>query len=571
MRFPHSLLKLLLCLLALAMLAGACGDDDSGDDAGDDPADGEASDDASAVDDDSGDDASTDGESTIETEAGDLVIAIGGDETTLNPYTYVTGYPGYNLLMLLHDSLLDLDEANVPQPALATSWEISADGLTYTMQLRDDVTWHDGEPFDADDVAFTFDYVVDNTHPRWTPGVAAVAGVEVTSPTEVVITLTEASPDFPVRPLADMPILAEHVWSTVTDPQNSGEVENVGTGPYVFTEYTPDQSYRLDANPDYAMGTPAAASVNLAIIPEPATAFAALRAGEVDMVAPIVEPQLVAEFEADGGIDVISGPGFGSTMININAERAPLDRPEVRAAIADAIDPQALIDTVLLGTGTAPNPGFLHPDGPITVDPLTHTFDPTAAAASLDAIGAVAGDDGIRVLDGEPLDFELLVYADNPTRIRAAELVAEQLDEIGIAITVAPLDAETVDEAVWPGFDVANGRDYDLSMWGWSPPVQLDAGRFGSLVHSGPGVGFFNVVGIADADIDALVDEMNAAADADSRASSIAALQARIAEVRPFVVLYYADGVYAFRPEAYDGWVYQAGQGPLGKISLVTG
>ena len=272
MRVPRRL----VCLFVVAIIAVGCGSDD-GDSAG--PTD-------------------------------DLVIAIGGDETTLNPYTYVTGYPGYNLLMLMHDSLLELDEANVPQPALASAWEVSDDGLTYTMELRDDVTWHDGEAFDADDVVFTFDYVVDNTHPRWTPGVAAVAGVEATSSTEVVITLSEASPDFTVRPLADMPILAEHVWSSVADPQNSGEAENVGTGPFVFGDYTPDQSYRLDANSDYALGAPAVASVNLAIIPEPATAFASLRAGEVDMVAPIVEPQLVAEFQADDGVDVISGPGF---------------------------------------------------------------------------------------------------------------------------------------------------------------------------------------------------------------------------------------------------------------------
>jgi len=551
---------LLAFVLAVGLLAGSCGSDgaDGADGAGDsDPV--------------SGDTGQEDTTATADAVAGDLVIAIGGDETSLNPYTYVTGYPGYNLLMLVHDSLLVLDDGNVPQPALAQSYEVSADGLVYTMQLRDDVTWHDGESFDADDVVFTFEYVVDHTHPRWTPGVAAVSTVEATSPTEVVITLTEASPDFPVRPLADMPILAEHVWSAVADPQASGEAENIGTGPYVFADHSPDQSYRLEANPEYALGSPAAGSVNLAIIPEPATAFAALRAGEVDMVSSIVEPQLVSEFEADSGIDVISGPGFGSTMLNVNAGRAPLDRPELRSAIADAIDPQALIDIVLLGTGTAPNPGFLHPDGPITVDPLTHTFDPAAAATALDELGAVPGDDGVRVLDGEPLAFELLVYADNPTRIRTAELIAEQLAEVGIAITVAPLDAETVDEQVWPGFDVSNGRDYELSMWGWSAPVQLDAGRFGALVHSDPSIGGFNVVGLEDPDTDALVDEMNAAADAGSRSGPIAALQERIAELRPFVMLYYADGVYAFRPEAYDGWVYQAGQGPLGKISLVDG
>lgn len=258
---------------------------------------------------------------------------------------------------------------------------------------------------------------------------------------------------------------------------------------------------------------------------------------------------------ADDQIEVQTGPGFGSTMLNFNDQFPPLDDPALRRAISTAIDPQELIDTVLLGAGTAPNPGFLHPDGPITVDPLTHTFDRDVANAQLDTLGATMGDDGVRVLDGEPLEFELLVYADSPARIRTAELVAEQLDEVGISITVSPLDADTVDAQVWPDFDVANGRDYEMAMWGWSAPVQLDASRFGALVHSDPTVGTFNVTGLDDAEMDDLVDRLSSASTSDERDGAIVAVESRIAELRPFTMLYYPDGAYAFRPESFDGWV----------------
>lgn len=573
--------RLTLLAAAAVLVIGACASDDdepSADDPSEDTASGDSSEDAASDDAqaeepaDSADEATggpAESDDGAAAPAGDLVVAISGDETSLNPYTYVTGYPGWNLLNLMHDSLLVLDENNEPQPLLASEWDVSDDGLTYDLTLRDDVTWHDGEPFDADDVAFTFDYVVDNTQSRWTPGVAAVESVTVNSPTDVTIQLNAASPDFPVRPLADMPIMAEHVWAEVTDPNASGVEQNIGTGPYRLAEYNTDQSYLLEANDDYAMGTPLADTISLAVIPEPSTAFAALRAGEVDMVSTIVEAQLVEEFQNDGDLDVQIGPGFGSTMLNINNERAPLDNPEVRRALGLAVDPQELIDTVLLGTGTPPNPGFLHPSSPIATEPVEHVFDVDEANAILDGLGAAPGDDGTRVLDGEPMSFELLVYADNPGRIRTAEILAEQFAEIGVSITVATLDAESVDEQVWPGFDVANGRDYDLAMWGWSPPVQLDAGRYGSLFHSDTSIGTFNVVGFSDPDVDALVDQLRAATSAEERGPIVDELQAAVAELRPFITLYYPDGAYAFRPDSFDGWVYQAGQGPLGKISLV--
>jgi len=556
--------RTLPALLAVSLVAAACGSDDEAE-----PADGGG---ASATTDGStesggGDDGSPAAGASVD----ELVIAIGSDQESLTPYTYSDG-EGLLILSLVHDTLLGLDAQNQPVALLASDWSVSDDGLAWDLTLRDDVTWHDGEPFDADDVAFTFDYVVrdGNSHPLWTPGVAPVESVDVVSPTNVVINLATANADFAVRPLASMPILAEHVWEGIDDPLTAGIDATIGTGAYQLESYEVDQSYTLTAYDDYALGTPVAQTLLMPIIPEPSTAFAAIRAGEVDMVSGIVEPQLVAEFEADPDIAISTGPGFATTNLEINNDRPPLDDSEVRRAIGLAIDPAELIDTVLLGRGTPPNPGFLHPEGPLTVVTPEHVFDPDEANAVLDGLGATLGDDGVRVLDGEPMRFEFLAPGDDPSRVRTAELISEQLAVVGIDAEVTILDSTALFAQVWPEFDVANGRDYDISMAGWSPPVQLDAARFGSLVHSDPAIGTFNLSGFDDPEVDALVDAMNAEGDPAARDEIIGELETAIAERRPFIQLYYQDGAYAYRAEAFDGWVYQDGLGPLGRISLVV-
>ena len=533
--------------------------------------------DESAVAEDAGDgDATAEADDEEETDdtgaagaADALTIAIGGDEGSLTPYTYRTGYPGWNLMGLVWDTLLVLDASNEPQPLLAADWSIDEAGTTWTFTLRDDVTWHDGEPFTAADVAFTFDYVTEYTQSRWTNAVSGVVEVTEVNEHELTIQLDAPDPEFAIRPLADMPILPEHLWSQVDDPEAATLDETVGTGPYRLVEYEQDQRYRLEANADYFLGAPRVDEVNIAVFADPSTAFAALQSGEIDMSAIRLEPQLVDQFEAADDLSVARGAGFASTLLQINTERALLDRGEVRRAIGLAIDPQELIDVVLLGTGTPPNPGFVHPDSPLADPSLTHTYDPQAADTLHDELGAEVGEDGIRTLDGEPLSFELLVYADNPQRMRAAELIQEDLAEVGIGVTLSPQEAVTVDDQVWPGFDVAQGRDFDLSMWGWSAPVMLDAGRIAALGHSDPTIGTLNIGGLADAEVDAAADAVGAAQDAESRDAAAREYQAALAEARPFVPLYYADEIYGYRPAAYDGWVFQDGQGILSKLSFV--
>jgi peptide/nickel transport system substrate-binding protein len=172
--------------------------------------------------------------------------------------------------------------------------------------------------------------------------------------------------------------------------------------------------------------------------------------------------------------------------------------------------------------------------------------------------------------EGTRLSYELLAPSNRPTRLRAAELVAQDLAAVGIEARVRSMEFDALTERVWPGFDVNEGRDYDIAMWGWSPSAQLDASRYAALFHSDPAIGTLNVTGLVDPDMDALLDEMLAAQTPEERDELIGSIEERVAEVRPFVVLFYQDGAYAYRASTFDGWVFQNGQGPLGKLSLVS-
>lgn len=512
-------------------------------------------------------------EPTAEPETASLRIAIVGDESTLNPYTYVTGYPGWNLLLLQYDTLYQLDGEGQPQPWLATGAEVSEDGLTVTIDLRDDVTWHDGEPFTAADVKFSFDYYQTHTEAgRFTRDLRPVASTEVTGDYQVVLTLAAPSPSLELGTLADVPIIPEHIWADVETPAEhvfeSGT--NIGTGPFKLTEYEADRFYRFVANEDYWAGAPAVDELVAIQFADDAGALAAFRSREVDMIVDPVSPEQINLMASMNEVEVLQGPLFTTQMLTYDMERAPFNNLAVRQAISLAIDRQDLIDTVYLGAATIGSIGWIHPASPLFNPAVETVYDPGQAAQLLEDVGITDSDgDGIRELDGQPLSFEFITPGSDSLRLRIAELVREMLLAVGIDAQVAAVEQGTWEDAVWPGFDVTQGRDYDMAMWGWSAPVQADPVRMSSLIHSDPAIGSLNLTGYSNAEVDELSAELNSATDPDRRAELIARLQEIIAEELPFVMLLYPDGAYTYWGDVYDGWLFMTGQGVFHKLSLL--
>jgi peptide/nickel transport system substrate-binding protein len=488
--------------------------------------------------------------------AASVRAAITGDEGTLNPYTYVTGFPGWNLLMLQYDSLMQIDTDGLPQPWLATSVEVSDDGLVYSLELAEGVTWHDGEPLTAEDVVFTVDYFTTN------PAASRFA-----------ITLAAPNPSFPLRGLADVPIIPEHIWADVTTPEEHQfeDVSNVGTGPYRITEYTANQSYTLEANPDYFRGAPAVDELVLVQFADDAGALAAMNSGEVDVIFGQVAPEQIELLSAQEGVEILQGPEYTNQLLNYDAQLPPFDDVAVRQAMSLAIDRQDLVDTVFLGAATVGNAGWTHPDSPAYNPDIETTYDVDAANALLDEAGyADADGDGIREFDGEPMSFEIITNSGDSLRLRTAELVGTMLADIGIEATVSSVEQATWEEAIWPGFDVANGRNYQLGMWGWSAPTQADPGQIGALMHSDPLIGSLNVTGYSSTEADGLIDQLRVEGDPDARQDLLDQLQVLFAEELPFITLLYPDGAYAFRSEVYADWAFISGQGIVSKLSLLA-
>ena len=501
-----------------------------------------------------------------------LRIGTTSDESSWNPYTYVSGYPGWTLLLIQFDTLMALDLNNEPQPWLAKSVEASADSKVWTLTLETDVKWHDGRPFTAEDVKFTIEYFQKNIHGRFSTPLRDVTSVEIRGNDTVVITVSASKPGWRYQFLSDVPMIPKHVWENEAEPKKATDLKyNTGTGPYRLVEHRAGQFYRFQSNPDYFKGTPLVDEIVMPIITEVTSAFASLKIGELDTYVRSLQPELVSDFATTPGIKVARGPEFASSGMWLNVEKPGLDRKEVRQAISLAIDRKKLVATVFLGLATVGNIGFIHPANPWFNPNVKTEFDVARANALLDGIGATRGADGIRSLGGTRFAWEIVVsQTAGPLRVREAELIGQMLKEVGIEINVRVLESSAWVAAAWPNFDVRQGRTSDIAMSGWSAPTQFEAGRLTEQVHSDPLRGGINVYGFKNAEGDALAERLASEGDPARRMQLAHEMQAFFAEHAFNITTLYPDGLYAYHEAKFDGWKFQTGLGIFQKNSLIA-
>lgn len=508
---------------------------------------------------------------SAETKVPSLKVAITKDENGLNPYTYVTGYPGLDLMNLLYDNLFQLDKDNNPQPWLVKDYKVSEDGLTYDFTLHDGVKWHDGKPLTSEDVKFTMDYFIQYPKSRFTNPLKSIASINIKNDTSFTLILSKADPNFMTQPLADLPIMPKHIWSTIDKPDD--ETNTLGSGPYILEEHKSGQYYKMKANKEYFKGAPPIEEIIFPIIEDTTAMFNALQSGEIDAISSSISPELVKQFESNPALKVARGPGYSTALFQINAEKYPMSEKAFRQAIDYAIEKEYLVQTVLLGFAEVGSPGFIHPSSPFYNNTLKPVFDQEKAKQILEEAGFKDTDgDGFREdQQGKKIDLTTLVYSDNPIRIRTAELISEALNKVGIKNTVKAMDSTTVDSLMWPDFDVSKGRNYDLGVWSWSNTMQLFPDRLVDLFHSDPALGSVNIGGYKNPDFDQLGEKLKNTFEETERTNLIKEMQAFVAEDSPIVTLYYQEIVNAYNPKKYDGFVFQVGKGIINKLSFVSG
>jgi len=341
-------------------------------------------------------------------------------------------------------------EDNEVYPWLATSWEVSPDGKVYTFKLRDDVTFHDGTPFNAQAVKFNFDYTAreDIKHGfAW-----AAMGAEKYEKTEVVddytvkIYFSVPHPTFLIN-LSDggLGIDSPAAMEEAGD-EDYGLKTLVGTGPFKFVEWEVKDHVTMVRNDDYNWapsffkhdGPPYLDEIVWRDVAEYATLAAAIEAGEIQ-VGRMQEAQ-VPQFEGNDDVDILLIPKAGTArMYLINTAWAPTDDIKVRQAINYAIDKEGLMQLPAWGglspPGVGPLPAVLHPGGDDSMlNQYDYPFDPEKAKQLLDEAGWVDEDgDGLREKEGQDLVLRFLTTS---TEIPKVEPVDDMLRDVGMALNI---------------------------------------------------------------------------------------------------------------------------------------
>lgn len=474
-----------------------------------------------------------------------LRLSFPQDDGTLTPYTFQLGYP---LVMLVYDTLEWRDPGGTARPWAAQSVATSPDGRQVTAKLVPGIRWQDGTSLTSNDVAFTFRYVADHPHPRFTPEVAPVSSIDTPDPLTVVFHLRAPSASFVDQTLADVPILPAHIWQGLAPGTVAPPGLPVGSGPYRLIEYHPGQGYRFVANTDYFHGRPAVGTLDVSIISDRSAMVRAFGAGTIDAIP---EDLLPAETGAAGGLGsrLVTGPSYTGTVLMFNLRRPPFDQPAVRAAVAEALNLPALAASS--GGGPPADHGYLHPDSTWASPDLLHHYDPGAARAHLAGIGPVT----------------ILTPTNESDKVHAAQQIAATLTATGMAATAKVVDPAELDAAV--GED-GSSPTFEAAIWTIPSLASEDPSLLERLFAEAASPSL-DYPGYQSATFTAQAQRIDTAADPAARASAVQLTLGTLANDVPVVPLYFSSGIEAIRPAVYDGWVFVKGTGILDKQSFLPG
>ena len=491
-------------------------------------------------------------------------LKIGMWNTAGNVTTYTIGNSWNDwLLWLVYDKLREPS----PYVGQAEDWlatditRISDDARTWEITLREGVKWHDGTELTAEDLAFTYRYYREGPANRWTHHTSAVPRmekIEVLAPYKVRVTSLKPMPNFDVITATDLPIIQKAQWEGVENPRSFSDI-GIGTGPYMITDYKADQFYKLKANPNYWKGKPLVDELTIIMIKDPQTMFTALKTGEIDGAARSLQPELVREWVDDPNIEIAKAPSLWGVWLDVNFVREPFTNREVRRALSLAVNPEPMLERIMLGMGKSGVTGWPHVDSFWTRPGLSTTYDPEKAKAifATEGFRDTDGDGFLENPDGSKLDWDIKVASNRPLQLRAAEMIASQLREIGIQSHVESLDPASP-SALW-----AN-RKFDLRVADITPHGIADQDMVIILYN-----GDKKRATVPDEDRAAIVARWHEASTRNDRLNVSYELQEYEAQYPHRIMLWYPDGLFAYNWKAYDNYASSAGYGIFHKYSFL--
>ncbi|MBI5039481.1 MAG: hypothetical protein HZC13_06985 [Nitrospirae bacterium] len=457
-----------------------------------------------------------------------LVIITYHPPTSINPLTSVSSISSL-LVEVVFDGLVRIGEDLEARPSLASSWQISDNGLRWTFLLRRGVRFHDGVEFTARDVKFTLDEIVHSKSiGLYTGGLAdLINSIQIRDTYTVEILLKRPSPSFIYN--MEVGILPAHLL------QGKGPLEEfglhpVGTGSFRLSQWK-EKEITLEANRDYFLGRPYLDKIVVRVYPSQELAWARLMRGEGDFFGP-VDPSVYDFLKQVRPLQIYHSYNLHYSIVVFNNDREPFHDRRVRRALNYAIDKGYMIQKALMGKGR-PAAGPVWPRS-WAYDPAVkpYPYDPRRALALLREAGW-RDTDGDHILDkeGKRFSFTLVILEGDETKRRTAMYLQQQLWEVGILMDVKTFPAASIDFLFQGEFDAVLLEiyshvypDFSYNVWHSS-----QIGRGANIGHYRSGI------------VDELIENARRTQDREDARRIYYKFQEEIHDNPPGIFLYWAD------------------------------
>lgn len=471
-----------------------------------------------------------------------LIVGISADPITLDPHDS-TAMNDRNYYYQLFDTLVRLTPDLELAPGLAESWE-NPTPTTYILHLRQDVVFHDGTPFNAEAAKWNFERMLnpDEGLPRRSE-INMVEVVEVIDDYTVRIELSQ-----PYAPF--LSVLTDRAGMMVS-PDAVAEYGDdfgtnpVGTGPFIFNEWTRNNRVTLVRNPNYwEEGLPEVAGVEYRIFPDPTVKLTNVRTGNAHIIDEI-PPQNVASIRENDQVNVYEVSGLGYRYLDLNTVRPPFDEKLLRQAVSWAIDRESLVENVLRGTAVVaegPCPPSLW-----CYDPDFHPYE-----RDVETVTRLLEEAGVP----EGFSFTLIVANDSTDQV-IAQFIQAQLAEANIRMDIQTVDASALSEALRSG-------EYEAMLVGWSGRSDPDGNLYGEFYTDAP----INFRKWSNPEVDRLLDEARSTLDQDERYDLYLEVQNLIADGAPIVFLYSPTWLHATSEQVEGYQMYPDGRFRFRDVSL---
>lgn len=471
---------------------------------------------------------------------GVLRLRLSGEPSVLNPLL-TTDASSSAVVSQIFSGLLRVNESLELEGNLATHWEVLNGGRRLVFHLRRDVKWHDGVPFTAKDVLFTFNAILDpktNTVRR-SDYIINGKPIQFSSPRPDTVVVDLPSPYAPILYRMAMEILPAHLLGNADINTASFNRRPIGTGPFRFVTWRPNQFIQLDAYSGYYLGTPALKTILFRVIPEYNVAKALLIKGDIDVLDGVSALD-IAQLKKRPDLRVVTYDELLYSYMGFNLKNPHLSNRLVRQAVAHAIDRQAMIKMVLIGKGRVAD----LPVSPLSwaspSNPFHYAYQPTKSIQLLQEAGYRRNPAGDWVKNGSPLSFTILVSKGGKAGPKNAEIIQRYLKSVGIKVMIQQLE--------WQSFlsIITNKQDpkaFDMCILSWSLSPDPDAY---SIWHSSQYPRGFNFVAYQNKRVDTLLEEARSTVHQPTRARIYHEAFRIIGEELPYLFLYYPSTITAY-------------------------